>query len=383
MRNLYLDNGATAFPKAPNVAESMCKYITEIGSNVGRGAYETSHEAEGVLFETRELICDLFHTDQPENVVFTKNITESLNVLIKGILREGDHVIVSSMEHNAVMRPLHSHMLKNIEITEVKCDTKGLINPEDIKANLKSNTKAVIMIHASNVCGTIMPAKEIGQICKENGVYFILDVAQTAGILDINFDELNVDALAFTGHKGLLGPQGIGGFVVTDQLAEEMGTFIEGGTGSKSDSVYQPDYMPDKFEAGTPNMPGIYGLHASLQFLKEKGLESIRKHELTLTQAFLEGLVTKDHVKIIGITNTKNRMAVVSIDFINEDNGIVGFTLDRQFGIKTRTGLHCAPNAHKTLGTIEQGTVRFSFGYFNTLDDVKYALEAIDKCKDL
>lgn len=383
MRGLYLDNGATAFPKAPGVAESMVKYLTEIGSNVGRGAYDASYEAENIVFETRELLCELFHTDKPENVIFTKNITESLNAILKGVLNAGDHVIVSSMEHNAVMRPLHSPALKGVEVSEVQCSDEGVLNPQDIYDHIKPNTKAVVTLHASNLCGTVMPAEEIGKICKEKDLLFILDTAQTAGILDIDFNKFNLDALAFTGHKGLLGPQGMGGFIVTDALADTMTTFIEGGTGSKSESVYQPDYMPDKFESGTPNLPGIYGLNASLKHLKEKGIQSIRAHELELTKAFLEGVLEMDHVEVKGKKDLVDRMAVVSLDFPKEDNGLVAFKLDKEFGIKTRCGLHCAPNAHKTLGTFPKGTVRFSFGHANTLEEVKIALDAVSKCRDL
>lgn len=383
MKGLYLDNGATAFPKAPGVVESMSMYLTEIGCNVGRGAYDASYEAENIVFETRELLCQLFNTDQPENVIFTKNITESLNVILKGLLKDGDHVIVSSMEHNAVMRPLHSPLLNGVVVTEVTCSEEGVLNPEDLYAHIKPQTKAVVMLHASNLCGTVMPAEAIGRICKEKGLYFILDTAQTAGLLDIDFKKLNLDALAFTGHKGLLGPQGIGGFIVTDALANAMATLIEGGTGSKSESVYQPDYMPDKFESGTPNLPGIYGLNASLKYLQLKGIANIHAHEMKLTEAFLEGVAEMEHVRVIGKKDMADRMAVVSLDFPDEDNGLVAFKLDKEFGIKTRCGLHCAPNAHKTLGTFPKGTVRFSFGHANTMEEVKVALDAISKCQNI
>jgi len=383
MKGIYFDNGATSFPKPGGVAESMCKYITEIGSNIGRGAYGTSYQAEEVVLETRELICELFRSEKPENVIFTKNITESLNVIIKGLMNAGDHVIVSSMEHNAVMRPLHSKHLENVEISHIECSVDGTMNPEDLFNYIKPNTKAVIMTHASNVCGTILPLERIGQICKEKDIYFIVDAAQTAGVIDLDFVKIGADAIGFTGHKSLLGPQGMGGFIVTDELAKVLDTFIEGGTGSKSDSEFQPDYMPDKFEAGTMNLPGVYGLNAALKYLKQKGIESIRTHELELTRVFLEAVLKLDHVRVIGKKDMSDRTAVVSLDFFKEDNGLVSYKLEKDFGIKTRCGLHCAPLAHKTLDTFPKGTVRFSFGYSNTLEEIYSAIEAIKECKDL
>ena len=271
MKSLYLDNGATAFPKAPGVAESMSNYLLNIGCNVNRGAYESSFEAENIVFETRELICQLFNFPKSENVIFTKNITESLNLLIKGLIKPGDHVIVSSMEHNAVMRPLNNLVNKGVELSRVSCDKLGELNPEDIIEHIKPNTKAVVMTHASNVCGTILDLKRVGSICKEKGLYFIIDTAQTAGFLDIDYKELNADAIAFTGHKGLLGPQGMGGAIISDELVSVLDTFIEGGTGSLSEKEVQPEYMPDKFEAGTLNIPGIYGLNASLKYILKIG----------------------------------------------------------------------------------------------------------------
>jgi len=379
MKELYLDNGATSFPKAPKVAESMSNYLLNIGCNVNRGAYKSSFEAENIVFETRELICELFNFDKPENVIFTKNITESLNVLIKGLIKVGDHVIVSSMEHNAVMRPLTSVVNSGSEYSRVSCNKYGELNPKDIIKHIKPNTKAVVMTQASNVCGTILDLKEVGDICKENGIYFIIDTAQTAGFLDIDYKELNADAIAFTGHKGLLGPQGMGGFIISDDMASKMDTFIEGGTGSLSEKEIQPEYMPDKFEAGTLNIPGIYGLNASIKYILNEKVSSIREKELYLSERFLEGLLNISKLNIIGKSNIIDRTAVISVDFPDMDNAEVSYNLYNDFGIMTRCGLHCAPSAHQTLGTFPRGTVRFSFSHFNTSKDVDYALNAINK----
>jgi selenocysteine lyase/cysteine desulfurase len=267
MTKVYLDNSATSYPKAPNIAESISNYITNIGCNINRGIYEDAFQAERIVYETRELICSLFNFETAENVIFTKSITESLNVLIKGLLKPNNHVIVSSMEHNAVMRPLNSLCKSDIKFSKIPCSNKGELYIEELEKYIQPNTKAVIMTEASNVCGTVLPLKEVGEFCKLKNLYFIVDTAQSAGFLDIDMKKLNADAIAFTGHKGLLGPQGIGGFVINDKLASMISPLIEGGTGSASDSEYQPEYMPDKFESGTMNIPGVFGLNASLKYI--------------------------------------------------------------------------------------------------------------------
>lgn len=377
MRYVYLDNGATSFPKAPGVAESMSDYILNVGTNVNRGAYSLSYKAENIVYETRELICKIFNFNKPENVIFTKNITESMNVLIKGLLKEGDHVIVSSMEHNAVMRPLNS-LENKVEYTKVQCNKLGELKIEDVISSIKPNTKAMIMSHASNVCGTILDLEKVGKICKENDIFFIIDSAQTAGFLDIDFENLNADAIGFTGHKGLLGPQGIGGFIVNDNVVEEINTLIEGGTGSLSDTEVQPDYMPDKFEAGTLNIPGIYGLNASLKYILNHGIKDIRKKEIYLLDKFLESLLNMKNINLIGKSTSTDRTGVLSIDFTNEDNGLVAYELSKEYGIMTRSGMHCAPSAHKTLGTFPKGTVRFSLSHFTSLEEIKYCIDCIN-----
>lgn len=380
MQSIYLDNGATSFPKAPGVAENMSNYIINIGCNANRGTYDSSIEAENTIFETRELICSLFNFDKPENVIFTKNITESMNILIKGLLKEDDHVIVSSMEHNAVMRPLNALNRRNVQFTRVPCNKYGELNPDDIIKYIKPNTKAVIMTHASNVCGSILDLKKVGSICKEKELLFIIDSAQTAGFTSVDYKELNADAIGFTGHKSILGPQGIGGFILNDKTANNMSTFLEGGTGSLSEIEVQPEYMPDKFEAGTLNIPGIYGLNAALKYIFKTNIDTIREKELFILDRFLQDIFNISNINPIGKKTTSERTAIVSIDFIKHDNGEIAHMLCKEFGIMTRCGLHCAPSAHKTLGTFPNGTVRFSFSHFNTIKDVQYAIDSINKC---
>lgn len=379
MKRVYCDNGATSYPKAPFVGETVLDYINNIGCNVNRGVYSTSFKAENTVYETRELICDLFNFKTAENVVFTQNITTSLNVVLKGLLRERDNVVVSSMEHNAVMRPLTSMKQRGVTITKVNGNILGEISIEDIENAISENTKAIVMTHASNVCGTVLPIRKIGELCKKYNKIFIVDSAQTAGVLDIDIKKDNIDILCFTGHKGLLGPQGIGGFLIKEELVERVSPLIEGGTGSLSELEVQPTYMPDKFESGTPNVPGIFGLNASLNYLLKTGLESIYNKEIDLTSRFIEKIMNIDEKLLIGKKDIVDRTAVVSLDFKDLDNGIVCHNLDKDYGISTRSGLHCAPSAHKTLNTFPRGTVRFSFGHFNSYEDIDYVIDSINK----
>lgn len=383
MDGIYFDNAATSFPKPPEVAEQIHHFLVNIGTNVNRGLYQSSFSAADTVLETRELLSNLFHYPHPHNVVFTKNVTESLNIIIKGLCKPGDHVLVSALEHNAIMRPLHSLLKKGVTIDQVPCSKKGCLETAAVKKLLHAKTKAVIMTHASNVCGTILPLQEIGHLCQEKKIPFIIDSAQTAGFLDLDFTELGAAALAFTGHKGLLGPMGIGGFVITEQLAQVLTPLIEGGTGSLSEQEIQPQYLPDKFEAGTLNIPGIYGLNAALKYLLQKKIKTIREIELSLTHLFLQKIKDIPGIEIIGSEEINNRIPLVSLNFPNRDNAEISHLLAKDFQIMTRCGLHCAPSAHKTLGTFPQGTVRFSFSHFNTKEEINYALDALNKiCKN-
>jgi len=378
---IYLDNAATTFPKPPQVAKAVYDYMTGMGANINRGCYDSAYQAEEAVFETRELLATLFHAPDCRNVVFTKNVTESLNVLMKGLLHPGDHVLVSSMEHNAVMRPLVQLEKQGVTFTRMPCDETGMLLTSALESCLTPQTKAVVMTHTSNVCGTILPIEAVGRFCKERGLVFIVDSAQTAGILPIDMQNMHIDALAFTGHKGLLGPQGIGGFVITDALTENIEPLLSGGTGSISHTEEIPTFLPDRFEPGTMNLPGVFGLRAGLLWLKETGIEQVYAHELALTQRFLNGLELLEQqgiVRIVGRRDTLDRVGVVSIQTMKKELSQAAYELDSRYSIQTRVGLHCAPSAHKTLGTYPTGTIRFSFGYANTQEDVDAALEALE-----
>lgn len=379
MRKVYLDNGSTSFPKAPGVAEAMSHFITEVGCNISRGGYETAYDLGDTIFETRSMLCRMFNFSEEKYVVFTPSVTYSLNFVIKGLLKSGDHVIMSSMEHNAVARPCQSLKDFGVEVTIVPCDRDGVLDIDAFKNSFKENTKLVVMSHASNVCGTVLDAEEVGKICKEKGVFFALDAAQSAGVINIDFEKFNLSALCLTGHKGLLGPQGTGALLLRHELAEALDPVISGGTGSASHLLTMPEFMPDKFEAGTLNLPGIIGLNASLEYIHRVGIDTIFETEKQLAQLFIEEIDKLPNVKIIGVRDWNKRVGTVSLDFESIDNAEVSFILDSEYGIMTRCGLHCAPLAHQTLGTYPHGTVRFAFGHKNTREDVEYAVSAIRK----
>jgi len=378
MQRVYFDNGATSYPKPEGVIRAVTNYMTNIGCNIGRGVYLDAQIAEDTVYETREMISELFNFDLPENVCFTKNVTESLNVVIKGFIQKNDKVLVSTVEHNAVMRPLNAIGAEIIKVDLISDGNKGLLELED---SLKRGTKAVIMTHSSNVTGDILPLFQVGKLCRKYEVAFIVDSAQSAGFLQIDMKALNIDCLCFTGHKSLLGPQGMGGFVISHDFEKKITSFIQGGTGSTSDLEIQPDFMPDKFESGTQNIPGIFGLKASLEFLKERGIDSIREHEMKLCDYFVEKLLEIDseqkEFRVIGKGAAKERTPIVSLDFIKLDNAEVSHILQSRFNIQNRCGLHCSPAAHKFYGTFPQGTVRFGLGYSNTKIEVDYVCECI------
>ncbi|MBQ6315496.1 MAG: aminotransferase class V-fold PLP-dependent enzyme [Mogibacterium sp.] len=386
MDKIYLDNGATTFPKPKEVPDAVYKYMTEVGANINRGGYQTAYDLEGTVFETREMLTQMFDGPDCKNVVFTENVTESINMVLKGFLHSGDHVLCSSMEHNAVMRPLVQLQEFGVTFSRIPGNKFGELDLGAIGGLIKSNTKAIVMTHASNICGTVNPLKEVGEICQKHGLKFIVDCAQTAGVLPISMKEMHIDALCFTGHKSLLGPQGIGGFILTDEMVDQVMPIITGGTGSVSHTEETPGFMPDKFEAGTMNIPGIVGLNAGLKWIEERGLQNIADHELGLTMKFIEDLKPLEDaglVKVFGLRTKEGRVGVVSIQTLNVDCADAAFRLDFEYGIMTRVGLHCAPNAHKTLGTFPTGTIRFSFGNFNTEDDVNAAVKALEEiCRE-
>lgn len=372
---IYFDNAATTYPKPEVVYQAVNKCMREYCANPGRSGHRLSMEAGRIVLETREDLAKLFHIKKSDNIIFALNATDALNTAIKGLLNKGDHVITTSMEHNSVLRPLKQMESVGVETTIVDCKPGGELELSDLEAAIKTNTKLIVTTHASNVTGTIMPIAEIGDLAKKNNLYYIVDSAQTAGTYDLNMEELNIDILTFTGHKGLMGPQGVGGFFVREgELIRQM---REGGTGSMSESLLQPEILPDKFESGTPNTPGIAGLGAGLQFIREVGIDQIRKHEEELTQYFLEQLRQIKEIIIYGHKNNNNNAPVVALNIKGKTSSEVSFILDREYEIATRPGLHCAPLAHRTIGTLEQGAVRFSFGYFNTKQEIDIAVEAL------
>ena len=390
MKQIYLDNASTTFPKPREVADAVYQYMTGVGSNIGRGGYTSAYAAEEAVFAARQLLCDFFGGEDAKNVVFTKNVTEALNVIIRGLLQPGDHVLVSAMEHNAVMRPLQligrelepgeQAPAAVISFSRIPCDKEGNLQLEALPKLVQQRTKAVLMTHASNVCGTLLPLARVGEFCQDKGLLLLVDSAQSAGVFPINMQQLHIDALAFTGHKGLLGPQGIGGFVLREHLVKRLAPFIVGGTGSLSHTESTPRFMPDKFEAGTLNLPGIMGLAAGVRWLNQRGLASLRAHELALTEQLLTGLLDLEQqglLCIVGRRDIVQRTSVVSIAATKQDLAVVAHRLNEEYGIATRVGLHCAPNAHKTLQTYPTGTLRFSMGWHNNEADIDAALKAL------
>lgn len=374
-RKIYFDNGSTSWPKAPGVAEAMSELLTRGAFNINRGNYEGAYEVEGIVLETREKLAKMFHCKDSKRVLFSPGITHSLNYFIKGFLKAGDHVIVSGIEHNAVMRPLRQMEACGVTYDIAATAEDGSVTAEAIEALVRPETKAVIISHASNVCGTVLPIEAIGQVCKKHDLFFVVDSAQSAGTIQIDMEKCGIDFLAFTGHKGLLGPQGIGGFLISEKLDEQMVPYIAGGTGSQSDSLDMPMNLPDKYESGTMNLPGIIGLHAALSYIEETGIEYIHDKKMELTAYFLEKLREFPNIRVVGKQDVQDRVAVVSLDFQGEDNAIIAFELKQNYGIMTRVGLHCAPIAHQSLHTYPQGTVRFAFSASNTKEE-------IDRCID-
>lgn len=379
MNRVYFDNGSTSFPKAPGVSDAVKNLLDNGAFNINRGGYEEAYEISSQVLETRQMLCRLFDFDKTRNVVFTPSVTYSLNYIIKGYLKSGDHVITTSMEHNAVMRPLVQMTDLGVSFDCAECESDGSLDPTRIEALIRPNTRAVIVTAASNVCGTMMPLYEIGQICKSHGLTFIVDSAQVAGAFPLSMKELNIDIMAFTGHKSLLGPQGVGGMLISDHLVKEITPLIAGGTGSLSHKEEMPDFMPDRFESGTMNLPGIIGLRAALLYHSAHPMGAISNKELDIAMAFLNGVSDISGARPVGLKTRENRTAIVSVDFIHDDNARIAFELESNHGIMTRVGMHCAPRAHQTLGTYPEGTVRFSFGHNNNLNEVSVCLDALKR----
>jgi len=374
---LYFDNAATSWPKPEVTPAAMDRYLREIGGSPGRSGHRLSIEAGRLISEAREAVARLFGADDPFRIVFTKNATEALNIAFKGLLKPGDHVITSSMEHNSVMRPLRALEAEGLAVSVIPCSVRGELDPADIPPAIRPNTRAIILTHASNVTGTILPIGEAGRISHEHGLILIVDAAQTAGALPIAVEEMGIDLLAFTGHKALFGPPGTGGLYIKKGMEEQIQPLMTGGTGSRSEFEEQPAFLPDKFESGTPNTIGLAGLGAGVSWILAKGVDSIRAHEVHLTERFIGGLQEIPGVTLYGPVDPARRTAVVSFNIAGLMPSEAAQELDERFAIMSRPGLHCAPAAHRTIGTFPQGTIRFGFGFFNTPDEIDAALEAI------
>lgn len=370
---VYMDNSATSFPKPPEVIDAMVEYMTVGGTNISRSISTQASGAGDKIFMLREKIAAFFNTKSSKEVIFTKNITESLNIIIKGYVNQNDLIMVSSLEHNAVMRPLKQQGAK---VLSIPVSPQGKLDLDFFKENI-SSVKAVICTHASNVSGDVLPIDKIAEISHDHQIPFILDSAQSAGIIPIDMNKTPIDCLCFTGHKALLGPTGTGGMVIRSSFAQKIPSFITGGTGSKSHEEIHPDLLPDKYEAGTQNIAGLIGLLAGVNHIDKIGLKNIFEHETELGQEFFEMLRTLEGIRIIGSQDYANKVPVFSIDFLEMDNADASYFLANQFGIDNRPGLHCAPRAHQSYRTFPHGTVRLSLSYFTTKDDLRYTANAI------
>jgi cysteine desulfurase family protein len=377
---IYFDNPATSWPKPPRVKEAMNQFMEEVGANPGRSGHFRSIEAARIVFETREALSVLFHVKDSSRIVFTLNATESINLALKGLLKPGDHVITSSMEHNSVMRPLRDLEKKGIKLSVIPCTNKGMLDSQEVEGKIQSNTKMVVLNHASNVTGTLLPVKEVGRITRRHGVLFLVDAAQTAGTCPVDVERDGIDLLAFTGHKSLYGPQGTGGLVVGERIEEkEMIPLKQGGTGSRSEFEEQPDFLPDCFESGTPNGVGLAGLLAGVQFVLEKGVEQIRQKEMALIEKLIKGLKEIPQARLYGPELPEDRIATLSFNFVHLFPSRGALRLEKEFGILCRPGLHCAPAAHRTIGTFPEGTIRFGLSAYSTEAEIETAIQAVSQ----
>jgi len=375
---IYLDNAATSYPKPPSVIEAMTKCMNEYCANPGRGGHNLSVLSSKAIMDARTAICDFFNVGSPMQVCFTKNATEALNIAIKGIIKTGSHVITSSMEHNSVIRPLKALEKEGIiEISIVKGDEYGRINHLDISKNIKKNTDLIVLTLSSNVNGMIMPVKEVGEIAASFGIPFLLDASQGAGVIKIDMKEMQISMLAVPGHKSLYGPQGTGCLCVDEKI--KLKPLMQGGTGSNSKNTYQPEIMPDLAESGTLNTPGIVGLHSGIEFIKSQGIDTISYNKNLLVKKLIEGLSEFKKIKIYSSSDIKYNSGIVAFNIEDMDSTEVSYLLDNNYDIAVRAGFHCSPVAHMTIGTAESGAVRLSPGYFNTLDEIDFTLEAIRK----
>lgn len=382
MSRIYFDQAASSFPKPATVADAVAKAINEYGANPGRGGHELANRAAGVIHETRVKIAKLFGEKNPNNVIFCQNATHALNQAIKGFpLHEGDHVISTTYEHNSVRRPLeYLKKEKGINVSYIKSDNNGHISKKELLNAIEPKTKLIVATHGSNLTGAIFPIEMIGELCKEKGITFLVDAAQSAGILPINMDEMNIDMLAFPGHKGLLGPQGTAALIVNSSI--QLNPLFHGGTGSHSEDHEQPKELPYRLESGTLNTPGIAGLLAGIDEVNKIGINKIFDHEWQLTKHCIEKLQMIDGVTVFGPDNDSKRLAVVPFIINGTDVQEIAMILDQHYQVALRAGLHCAPLAHQSIGTLEGGTLRASFGIYNTIEEIDKWIEMIKEIKE-
>lgn len=377
---IYFDNAATSWPKPPGVAAAMLDYLERVGANPGRSGHRTSIEAGRILYQTRELVAETFHCNDPMRVAFTLNITQAINLVLKGVLKPGDHVLTSSMEHNSVMRPLRALEREGVELSCVPCDAEGRLSPVDLEKLIRPQTRLIVLNHASNVSGTILPMREVAEIARNHNVMLLVDAAQTAGVLPIDVEIDQIDFLTITGHKSLYGPTGTGGVIFGEHVDIEMvQPLIRGGTGSRSEREEQPPFLPDRFESGTQNVLGLAGLGASLKWLREQGVSQLRQQEEDLCAYMLQGLKEIPGISIYGPKDASQQTATVAINLAGYSPAELGLILDDVYGILCRVGLHCAPAAHRTLGTFPTGSVRISLGAFHQKRDIDTVLRAFRK----
>jgi cysteine desulfurase family protein len=375
---IYFDNAATSWPKPPGVVEALVHFLEAVGANPGRAAHQRAIESGRIVYDTREAVAELFNAPDPLRVIFGANVTEALNLALRGYLRPGDHVITSSMEHNSVMRPLRALERKGVDLTVVACSPEGLLEPADVEAAIRPNTAMIVLNHASNVVGTVLPVRDVGRIAREHDVLLLVDAAQTGGAYpcDVQIDE--IDLLGFTGHKSLYGPMGTGGLIIGERVdVDRLRPLTRGGTGSNSELEQQPDFLPDMCESGTPNVVGLAGLGAGVRWVLEHGVEEIRAHEVAMTERLIGGLRAIDGVTVYGGLDAESQTATVSFNIAGMVPSEVGLRLDEDYGIMCRVGLHCAPAAHRTIGTFPGGTVRFGLSAFNTLEEVRKGIGAV------
>ncbi len=377
-RSVYLDNAATSWPKPPAVAAAMSRFLEEVGANPGRSGHRLSIEAGRIVESAREAVAELFHASDPLRVVFGANVTEALNLALCGLLRPGDHVITSSVEHNSMMRPLRQLEREGVELTVIACAADGTLDPAHIEAAIRPNTRQIALTQASNVVGTLLPVAQAGRIAREHGLLLLVDTAATAGAIAIDMARDNIDLLAFTGHKSLLGPTGTGGLVIGERVdVTQMRPLKRGGTGSYSSEEEQPRFLPDAFESGTLNAVGLAGLEAGIRWIQARGVEAIHARHRTILAQLLDGLGAIPGVALYGTRDPARQVDTIAFNIAGMSPSEAGFLLDDEFGIQTRIGLHCAPAAHKTIGTYPDGAIRFAPGIFMTDDDVRYAFEAV------